>query len=76
MENIYVKAECLPQWLAEGMFYKKDLISIEEILEKLEEYFDKWEAATEELEDFKADVRDNYKYIGMREAIGYDEKTW
>lgn len=76
MDNIYIKANCLPEWLAETMFHNKDLISLEDIIEKLEEYFDKWEAVDEELNDFKAEVRDNYKFIDTREAIGYDERTW
>ena len=76
MEDIYIKANCLPEWLTETMFHNKDLISLEDIIEKLEEYFDKWEAVDEELNDFKAEVRDNYKFIDMKEAVGYDEKTW
>ena len=30
---------------------------------------------TEEYKDLLQDLRDNYKFIGMEEAIGYDEKT-
>ena len=30
----------------------------------------------EEHQDLIDDVRDNYRFIGTREAIGYDERTW
>lgn len=57
-------------------FFKKDLVSIDEILNKLYELEDEIEALQEELEDLKDDVRDNYRPVSYKEQIGYSERDF
>lgn len=75
MENIYIKTSELSNWFAEKHFKDKDLISVLDLICLAENLDSDYEKRTEEYEDLIEDVRDNYKFIGMKEAVGYDE-TW
>ena len=74
MENIYIKTE---NWaLLKKYFKDKDLISIEDLIVLIDDLSYDLEKIKEEYTDLLQDIQDNYKYIGIKEAIGYDEKTW
>lgn len=74
MENIYIKTENYA--LLKKYFKDKDLISIEDLIALIDDLSYDVERMTEEYKDLLQDLRDNYKFIGMEEAVGYDEKTW
>ena len=59
-----------------GKFFEKDLVSIDEILNKLYELENEIEALQEELEDLKDDVRDNYRPVSYAEQVGYSERDF
>lgn len=76
MEGIYIKADYLSKWMRDVYFKDKDLISIDDLINKIDDLDYEITKLRDELEDLKQDVEDNYKFVGTREAIGYDEKTW
>ena len=57
-------------------FFNKDLVSIDEILNKLYELENDIEDLKEELEDLKDDVRDNYRPVSYAEQVGYSQKDF
>jgi len=57
-------------------FFNKDLVSIDEILNKLYELENDIDDLKEELEDLKADVRDNYRPVSYAEQVGYSERDF
>lgn len=57
-------------------FFKKDLVSIDEILNKLYELDNEIDSLKEELEDLKDDVRDNYRPVSYAEQVGYSQKDF
>lgn len=71
MENIYIKID--DYVLLKKFFKDKELVSIEDLIALIDDLNYDYEKRTEEYEDFIEDVRDNYKFIGMKEAVGYDE---
>ena len=58
---MYFKTKLLNSWVIDKYFKEKDLISIEEIICKLEELDADCEHIKEQFEDFKQDVEDNFK---------------
>jgi len=76
MDNIYIKTNELPNWVDEKYFKGTDLASIEDLIYVIEELKEDLEIWKEKYEDFKQNVQDNYKFIGTKEQIGYDERTW
>lgn len=71
MENIYIKID--DYVLLKKFFKDKELVSIEDLIALIDDLNYDYEKIKEEYEDFIEDVRDNYKFIGMKEAVGYDE---
>lgn len=76
MSELYITTISLPEWLVEKYFKNKSLVSVEEIINVIEDLDDDLERVEEQFEDYKKFVNDNYKFIDTREAIGYDERTW
>lgn len=78
MEEVYINIkdmnECnFKKYLQEQ--FKKDIVSINEILGLFEDLKDDYDSLEEEFEDFKQDVEDNYKPIPYEEQIGYN-RNW
>ena len=74
--EMYMKSDYLPQWFVEKHFKDKDLISVNDLIDVIDDLDYELEKLKEEHQDLIDNVRDNYKFIGTREAIGYDETTW
>ena len=74
MEDIYIKTETFT--LLKKYFKDKDLVSIEDLFALIDDLTYDYEKLKEDYEDLIQDVHDNYRYVGIREAIGYDERTW
>ena len=77
MDQIYINIkdmnECyLKRYLQEQ--FKKDIVSIDEILGLLEDLKGDYDSLEEEFENFKQDVEDNYKQISVKEQIDYSER--
>ena len=75
MENIYVdiRNECD---FIKDMFENKDIVSIEEIFNKLEDLVDEKTDLEIKFEDFKRDVEDNYKRISIEEQLDITDKDF
>lgn len=77
MDEIYINIknmnECAFKHYLEKEF-KKDLISIEEIMNTFEELKYDYDDLEEQFEDFKQDVEDNYRPVSIREQIDYNER--
>ena len=76
MDNIYIKTNELPNWIDEKYFRGTDLASIEDLIGIIEELKDDLDYLQEAYDNYEQYVKDNYKFIDTREAIGYDERTW
>lgn len=76
MENIYININELSRWLAEKYFKDKDLISLEDLISEFENVSDELGCLQDDFENFKQEVKDNYKFIEQKDQIGYDEQTW
>lgn len=74
MDEVFIRTWTLPEWLCNKYFKNIDYVSIEDLISIIEDLDSDKERLEEELDDLRQDIKDNYKYIGMREAIGYDEK--
>lgn len=75
MEDLFIRTRLLPRWIDEKYFRGTDFASIDDLIGIIEDLKDDLDMLEEEYEHFKRDVQDNYKLIGTREAIGYDE-SW
>lgn len=78
MNQIYINIkdmnECyFKRYLQEQ--FKKDIVSIDEILGLLEDLKGDYDSLEEKFEDFKQDVEDNYKPVSYEEQIGYN-RNW
>lgn len=62
MSEIYIRTIDLPKWLVNLHFKNKDLISISDLIEVLEDASDDLEYYKELYEDLKEEVKENYKY--------------
>lgn len=76
MENVFIKTNEIPSWIADEYFYGKDIVSIDDLICAMDDLKSELEYLKEDYEDFKKDVEENYKPIPPEEQIGYDERTW
>lgn len=73
MDEIYVKTE---NWVVlQKHFKNKELVSVYDLIDLIDDLTYDYEKRTEEYEELLQDLHDNYKFVGMKEAVGYDE-TW
>ena len=75
MKDIYVDLRTQNRWIQE-VFESKDLVSIDELLSKIEDLVFELEAVKEEYRDFKKDVEDNYKYMPIDEQVGVSDRDF
>ena len=57
-------------------YFKKDIVSLEEILEKLEELDDEVEYIKEAYERLEEDIKENYRPIPVMDQIGMSERDF
>lgn len=74
-DSVYVDLRNENRWLRE-IFNNKDLITIEEMLEKIEDLSDELEHTKEEFEDFKKDVEDNYRRLEVEEQLDISDRNF
>lgn len=72
MENILINLE--EQF--HRRYFKKDIVTLEEILEKIEELDDEVEKLRETYQELENDVKDNYRPISTMEQIGMSERDF
>lgn len=65
MSEIYIRTIDLPKWLVDLHFNDKDLISISDLIEVLEDASDDLNHYKELYEDLQQDLYDNYKFVGQ-----------
>ena len=75
MKDIYVDLRTQNRGIQE-VFESKDLVSIDELLSKIEDLVFELEAVKEEYRDFKKDVEDNYKYMPIDEQVGVSDRDF
>jgi len=72
MDQIYINIndmiECYTKRYLKEHF-KKDLVSIEELISLIEDLKGDYDSAQEKIEDLEQDIKDNYKPIPYREQI-------
>lgn len=75
MKDIYVDLRTQNKSMREA-FKNKDLVSVYDLLDKIEDLTFELEAVKEEYEDFKKDVEDNYKYMPIDEQVGISDRDF
>lgn len=73
--SIYADLRNENRWLRE-VFNNRDLVTMEELLQKIEDLSDELEHTKEEFEDFKKDVEDNYKRIPVEEQLDISDRDF
>lgn len=68
MDNIYIDIRYECDFIKE-LFENKDMITIEEILNKLEDLYDEKTNVEIKFEEFKQEVEDNYRPLKYEEQI-------
>lgn len=72
MENILINLE--EQF--HRRYFKKDIVTLEEILEKIEELDDEVEKLRETYQELENDVKDNYRPIPVLEQVGISDRDF
>lgn len=67
MNEIYIKTSSLPRDLVEQCFRYKDLITIEDLIDELDNALYEFNELKDEYENFKQNVEDNYRFVGQDE---------
>ena len=75
MDNVYVDLRNENKWIRE-LFLNKDFISVEDLLSKCEDLKDELDHVTEEYEDFKRDVEDNYRRLEVSEQLDISDRDF
>lgn len=57
-------------------YFKKDIVSLSEILEKLVELDEEVDKIKEAYQELENDVRDNYRPIPVTEQVGISERDF
>ena len=77
MNQVYINIkdmnECYTKRYLQEKF-KKDLVSVDELICLIEDLKGDYDEAQEKIEDLEQDIRDNYKRISVEEQIGYSER--
>lgn len=76
MNELYIKRTDLSIWL--GKKFKQDIISVADLIARLEELYGEVETLEEQFEDYKEYVSENYKQIpkSYYEEYGISEKDF
>lgn len=75
MEDIYVDLRVCNKWI-QAIFENKDIVSIEEILEKTEELNDELNEVKTDFEIFKQDVKDNYERVSIIDQLDITDRDF
>lgn len=57
-------------------YFKKDIVTLEEILEKIEELDDEIDYLKEAYQRLEEDIRDNYRPISVSEQVGISDRDF
>jgi archaellum component FlaC len=57
-------------------YFKKDIVTIAEMLEKIEELDDEIEHLREAYQELENDVKENYRAIPVMEQVGMSERDF
>lgn len=75
MENIKVDIRTQSNQIRQ-IFKDKDLVTIEELIEKIEELDDTVDYLEDKIRDMEQDIEDNYKRIPYSEQVGISERDF
>ena len=76
MEDVLIRTDAMPEWLAKKYFKKDDVASIEDLFALIEDLDSDKDMLQEEFDNYKQYVEDNYKFMPTEEQIGYNSRTW
>lgn len=58
------------------IFFDKDVITLPEVINRLEDYYCEIESLKEQIEFMEQDIRNNYKPINKYEELGMNERDF
>jgi len=73
--NVYVDLRYQNKWIQE-IFEGHDIVSVGQLLEKVEQLNDELNEVKTDFEIFKQDVEDNYKRISIEEQLDITDKDF
>ena len=74
MNEIYIKKEDLNSWVAK--YFTQDLISIDDLIDCIENIDSEIDRLNEKIEDLKQDIEDNYKPISKAEQYDISDSEF
>ena len=75
MDYIYIDLRTQNRWIQEAFDFE-DVVSIEDLLNKIEDLLGDLKEVKQEYEELKRDVQDNYKYIPLAEQLDISVKDF
>ena len=75
MEDIYIDLRTQNIWI-QREFERQDIVSIEELLEKISDLRSELDETKTDFEIFKQDVKDNYKRVSIEEQLDITDKDF
>ena len=73
MNEVFIRTKSLSGWIADKYFKNVDEVSLEDFIDKFEDIVSDLENVQERFDDFKEDVKENYKPIPPAEHVCYDD---
>lgn len=73
MNEVFIRTKSLSGWIADKYFKNVDEVSLEDFIDKFEDIAGDLEDVQERFDDFKEDVKENYKPIPFAEHVCYDD---
>ena len=74
MNEVYIKKDELNEVVAK--YFKKDLISIEDLISTIEDLSYEIDSLEEEIEDTEQEIKDNYRPINNYSLYGVSESDF
>lgn len=72
MDSVYIKKEDLGKWIAK-YFPKKDLISVDDLIDCIENLDGEIDDLTTTIDDMERDIEENYRPISKEEQYDVNE---
>lgn len=73
MNEVFIRTKSLSGWITDKYFKNVDEVSLEDFIDKFEDIASDLENVQERFDDFKEDVKENYKPIPFAEHVCYDD---
>ena len=74
MKDIYIKKTDVNSWIAK--YFDKDLISVDDLINKIEDLDGEIDSLKEKLEDMKQDIEENHQRVSVSSQVGINDRDF